>query len=132
MKNSDKEVLKANESFYQALRDGDFQSMDSLWANQDEVAVVHPGWSPLHGREAVMESWRRIFGGGSTSEITCSKAEAHILGNVAYVVCSECFPEGELVATNIFKLEGEEWKMVHHQGGVMTAPVIDSEGETIH
>lgn len=125
-------VLKANESFYEAMVTGDYRSMESLWAKDNDVVVVHPGWPPLHGWDAVMDSWRRILRGDSTRGIYCSNARPYVMDKVALVVCSECFPEGELVATNIFIFEDGKWKIMHHQGGPMHSIVEDSLPESIH
>lgn len=125
-------VLHANESFYEALNNSDYQSMELLWSNESDVVVIHPGWPPLHGREAVLDSWERILNGDSTRNMFCNNAKSYVMGRVAFVICSECFPEGELVATNIFILEGGEWKIVHHQGGPMQSVIVDTPAERIH
>lgn len=126
------QVLHANESFYEALINSDYQSMELLWANESDVAVIHPGWPPLHGREAVMDSWKRILAGDSTQGMYCSNAKFYLLDKVAFVICSECFPEGELIATNIFVLEKDIWKIVHHQGGPMQSIIDDASAERMH
>ena len=118
--------------FYDALVRGDYDTMESLWSESDDVAVVHPGWPPLHGREAVMDSWRRIMVGDSTRDIFCRDARCYLMDKTAFVVCSECFPEGELVATNIFVREDGEWKIVHHQGGPVQMLADDSAADTLH
>lgn len=126
------QVLHANESFYEALINSDYQSMELLWANESDVAVIHPGWPPLHGREAVMDSWKRILTGNSTQGMYCSNAKFYLLDKVAFVICSECFPEGELIATNIFVLEEDKWKIIHHQGGPMQLIIDDASAEKMH
>ena len=125
-------VLKANELFYQAMVKGDYVSMEPLWSGTDDIVVIHPGWPALHGREAVMDSWRRILVGNSTRDIFCRNARCYLADNMAFVVCSECFPEGELVATNIFVMEGGGWKIVHHQGGPIQMLAEDASAEIIH
>lgn len=125
-------ILKANELFYQAMINGDYSSMEPLWSASDDVTVIHPGWPALHGREAVMDSWRRIMTGPSTRDIFCRNARCCLADKMAFVVCSECFPEGELVATNIFVLEQGEWKIIHHQGGPIQVIADDTSAEIIH
>ena len=51
-------VLFANEAFYAAFRAGDMDAMAALWAEDHAVVCLHPGAGPIHGREAVLESWR--------------------------------------------------------------------------
>lgn len=117
MDNSVTEVLKINQAFYNTFAAGDYAAMEMLWAKLIEVSVIHPGSEILHGHEAVMISWRQILENSGGSQIRCSEPKAYILGNAAYVVCKEVFPEGWLIATNIFVLEEGAWRMVHHQAG---------------
>lgn len=49
-------VLHANETFYEAFRNCNYEVMDELWSRAREVTVVHPGWPGLMGREDVLES----------------------------------------------------------------------------
>ena len=132
MSDQDRHVLEANTAFYTALINSDYQTMESLWSHKSAVAVIHPGWPPLHGREAVMDSWRRILAGPSTSAMYCSNVKSYVMDKVAFVICSECFPEGELVATNIFVHEDGMWKIVHHQGGSLQSLFDDEAPERIH
>jgi hypothetical protein len=110
-------VLAANEAFYEAFAKRDILLMDSLWARRAPVACIHPGWDALSGRSKVMASWRSILEGPSPPSIKHSRASAHILGETAFVVCIESIPGARLIATNIFTLEEEAWKLVHHQAG---------------
>ncbi|HEY6335991.1 MAG TPA: nuclear transport factor 2 family protein, partial [Alphaproteobacteria bacterium] len=64
-------VLAVNEAFYRAFADRDLTAMDKVWARVVEVACVHPGWAPLYGRDAVMESWAGILSNPSAPDIRC-------------------------------------------------------------
>jgi ketosteroid isomerase-like protein len=109
------EVLAANADFYAAFARRDAAAMDELWARQAEVACLHPGWNPLVGREAVVQSWRGILlGGGAPASIRCQQAEAHVTGDAAWVICFEVIPGAALAATNLFVRESGRWRMVHH------------------
>lgn len=110
-------ILKINEAFYDAFARSDYQTMDALWARDHEVAVIHPGWDPLHGRDAVMDSWRRILAGPPSPGSHCKEAIAYVMTETAFVICTECLPEVDLVATNVFVKEQGEWRQVHHQAG---------------
>jgi ketosteroid isomerase-like protein len=110
-------VLGANQIFYKAFNNKDFESMENLWSSNKDIAVIHPGWPPVLGQESVLSSWKGIFEGGMSPAVNCANISANILGNTAIVICTELLEEGELVATNIFVLEEDAWKMVHHQSG---------------
>ena len=118
MNDDERLLLAANQTFYEAFANSDFEGMDDLWAREYPVTCIHPGWSGLIGREPVMASWRAILSSGETT-IESSSARACVLGDTAYVVCFEG-ARGEppiLVATNIFAREGGRWKLVHHHAG---------------
>lgn len=108
-------ILFANEALYQAFADGDYPAMRALWAEQAGVSCIHPGWEPLFGREAVLESWRAIL--ADPPPIHCSNARVEVLGSSALVLCFETIRGNHLIATNVFTLEDGAWRLVHHQAG---------------
>ncbi|BDG05516.1 nuclear transport factor 2 family protein [Anaeromyxobacter oryzae] len=116
MSASELDVLEANAAFYRAFASGDADAMGSVWSEQHPVACIHPGWDVLDGRDRVLESWRGILESDNAPEVSCSVAEAHVLGDVAFVTCHEVIEEGgRLAATNVFVREDGTWRMVHHQ-----------------
>ncbi len=118
-------VLFANEAFYRAFADSDFDTMAQLWASGEPVTCIHPGWPPLTGRDSVIESWRRILANGQAPKVACVQPEAFLLGDAAFVICYEAVDDNALVATNLFRREGRQWKLVHHQAG--PAPALPPE-----
>ncbi len=126
------EVIDANERFYAAFGSGDVAAMEELWAETHDVGVIHPGWPPLHGRDTVLGSWRRILEGPGRPQIACTRARVIQLGETAVVVCYEQLDDGDLIATNVFHREGGRWKLVHHQAGPVP-PLADADpDETVH
>jgi ketosteroid isomerase-like protein len=121
-------VLFANEAFYAAFTGRDLQAMDQVWSHRETITCIHPGWTPLFGREAVMESWRAILTNPQSPEITVSGANATVLGEVAYVLCYEHLSDAVLIATNVFVREDGWWRLVHHQAGT-SPPPAESEAE---
>lgn len=109
------EVLDANEGFYRAFAARDLDAMQRVWADRLPVVCVHPGWDVLVGRDRVIASWDGILSSPSSPEVSCDRAEAHVLGEVALVTCHEVLPGGRLAATNVFAREDGRWRMVHHQ-----------------
>jgi ketosteroid isomerase-like protein len=116
----EEEALAANAAFYAAFAASDAGRMDAVWARRAPVACVHPGWEVLAGRDAVMESWRRMFETGGAPPILCEKAAAHLLGAAAFVTCFERVPGAVLVATNFFVREEGRFRMVHHHASPLT------------
>jgi len=126
-------LISANEAFYVAFVTGNAGLMEKLWSAQADITCIHPGWPPLDGRDDVMESWRCIL--SAESPLTgISSARAYLYGTVGYVICQEHLERGILIATNIFSLEGECWKLVHHQAGISPsdpAPHINDGPQTL-
>lgn len=120
-------VLAANAAFYMAFAARDVATMDRLWAERHPVACVHPGWPPLLGREAVMESWQRILANPAAPKIRCFHERALIYGTVALVICHEILQAGLLVATNTFVREGGLWRLAHHQSSPVAEGALVTE-----
>ena len=130
-------ILFANDAFYAAFANGDFAAMDAIWAKRAPVCCIHPGWSPLNERDAIMQSWRGIFNAPPQGNpprpftIRCVKPEAYLLGGAAWVACYEILPNGILIATNIFVHEDNAWRMVHHHASPAPDMRADDEAEPI-
>ncbi len=115
----DLEVLEVNEAFYRAFASRDPAAMERLWAERHPVACIHPGWDVLAGRDAVLDSWRSILASPEAPELSCSFAEAHVMGDAAFVTCHEVLGTGRLAATNVFVREAGAWRMVHPQATII-------------
>ena len=115
-------VLDANRAFYTAFQKRDNNAMEHIWAEQHPSSCIHPGWAPLMGRQAVMASWRAIFGSPEPPRIEMTDASAVVLGGAAFVTCIEHLADGTIAATNVFVEEEGRWRMVHHHGGPMPPP----------
>lgn len=132
MSKGDQQILEINNAFYQAFSNSDIQAMESLWSSQHDVAVIHPGWSALHGRDSVLSSWRQIMESGNSPTINCLDAKVYLQDKIAIVICTEKLSEGSLIATNIFVMEDNSWKMIHHQAGPLPDLVVHSEKQSLH
>ncbi len=110
-------ALAANEAFYRAFNQKDVAAMDDVWSASPDVTCVHPGWNVLQGREAVLESWHNILGNPNQTRIVTGGATVSLHGTMALVICRELVGGSPLVASNVFALEGEAWKLVHHHSG---------------
>ena len=110
-------VLAANERFYAAFADCDFEAMSALWAEDSDVTCIHPGWAVLSERDQVLESWGAILTNPDNPDIACVRPMVHWFGETACVTCYEVVGNAILAATNIFVLERARWRMVHHQAG---------------
>lgn len=121
------DVLRINERFYEAFRTRDIEGLEALIARESPVAVIHPGWRALSGRDEVMASWRAIFRNPRAPEVRCEGPVVFLMGESAMVICTELLPEGQLVATNLYVNEGGDWKMTHHHAGPGEGVAMDPE-----
>ncbi len=121
------EIRDANESFYQAFNRGDLNLMKSVWAQNDSVACIHPGWEVLRGFDVIIESWEKIFVGSENLEIKLSDIKVSGDGGMVWVSCQENLfamsmsgvQVSKVHATNLFEKVGDQWKMVlHHASSV--------------
>ena len=76
----EREVLEANAAFYAAFESLDPDAMAAVWATEEPVRCVHPGWPMIAGRESVLESWSRIFDNAAAMQFTIIDAEARVEG----------------------------------------------------
>lgn len=132
MTTEEQAVLTVNDAFYSAFSNNNLAGMEALWSVQHDIAIIHPGWPPLLGRESVLSSWKQIMQGGFSTNISCVNANANVLGNVALVICTELLAEAELIATNVFVLEAGIWRMIHHQAGPLHLSNNGYDGDTLH
>jgi ketosteroid isomerase-like protein len=117
-----KRVIAANTAFYQAFSHRDVAAMEEIWSRREDVAVIHPGWPGISGREEVMRSWQLIMEGPGSPEVESVNPVAYVMEDSAFVVTYEQVGGGFLIATNIFALEDGAWRMVHHQAGPTPRP----------
>jgi ketosteroid isomerase-like protein len=110
-------VLAANLQFYHAFTARDLAAMDALWARQAPVACLHPGWTALTDRDAIMESWEGILSNRDAPRIACFDEQVFLYGDVALVLCEEELEGGALAASNLFVREDNEWRIAHHHAG---------------
>jgi ketosteroid isomerase-like protein len=117
-------VIEANAVFYRAFESLEPDEMEAIWAAEEPIRCVHPGWALITGREAVLESWERIMDNASVMQFTVIEPAATVVGDWAWVVCGERLTsvqggrvaEGLVQATNMFHREGGRWLIAHHHG----------------
>ncbi len=118
------EVTRINEAFYKSFEGLDISAMDDIWAHQEYVTCIHPGWSIRVGWPAVRDSWVVIFNNTFSMEFQLSELQVQVAADVAWVICTENITSrvGEteqnsvVVATNLYERIDESWKIIHHHG----------------
>ena len=125
--NDNDAILAANAAYYRAFSTGDVAAMSRLWAD-DGVSCVHPGWTPLIGRAAVVDSYRNILASPNRVRIAHREDTAIVTGDEGRVLCIEIV-EGTalLAATNCWRRVAGAWRMVHHQASPIAVQAEASE-----
>lgn len=118
-------LLEANAEFYRAFRTGDMTAMTALWADDDDILCTHPGHATLQGRAEVLESWFDILAG--PPDVATTQTAAQLRGAMGIVTCVEKIGTAHLSATNLFRMDQGAWKMIHHHGSQIFAPMEDQE-----
>ena len=133
-------VREANERFYRAFESLNLEAMEAVWAHEDDVECVHPGWDLLVGWDAVRASWEIIFKNTEEIRFTLGDVRIRILGPIARVTCTENIlsqSRGKVsvtsvLATNLFERTSGEWQMIHHHASHVFSEPLSPEPETFH
>lgn len=116
--------MAANRRFYEAFESRDLDAMAAVWSAKDDTVCVHPGWVALHGRAAILSSWRALFEGPQRLQFIVTDERVVVSGETAWVSCDENLLSDGAGATvsalNVFVREGRQWLMTVHHG----APVM--------
>lgn len=124
-------ALAANARFYAAINamfKGDLGPIEAVWSHSDDVTYMGPTGAFDAGWSAVLKDWE-----GQAAQKLGGKVEpveVHVIVGQNLAVVND-FEEGEntnaegkvqhvrLRATNIFRKEGGQWKMVGHHTDVL-------------
>ena len=121
-------LIVANAAFYAAFASGDVAGMERLWADDDTVSCIHPGWPAIVGRATVIGSWRDILKNPERPEIVCAEPQAIVDGDTGRVLCIEIVDGTALAAANHFRRVGDTWRLVHHQSSPI-AQIVEQADE---
>jgi ketosteroid isomerase-like protein len=132
-------IKSANTAFYRAIESGSVERMEELWAHEDYVRCIHPGWDVVTGWAKVRQSWEQIFADGQKMRISPTEVSVFFSGDFAWVACTENitifedtnFDTVQAIATNLFQQRKGKWLLVHHHASPIPMLVPDSESDTI-
>lgn len=116
-------AASAQDSFYQALADGDLDTLMSLWVNDDAVLCILPSGERLCGPEAIHDALEEIFARGGV-RVAYQELQSFETGTVSVHHVIEQFQFGQAhdisqrvftYATNVFLRTPYGWQlMLHH------------------
>jgi ketosteroid isomerase-like protein len=124
-------------AFYDALNRADVDALMALWADDDEIACIHPGGPRLIGHRAIRASWSIILEHGGLHIMPSVLHETHnLMCSIHSVVEGVTAASGEpahLVASNVYIKTPKGWRMVLHHVSVAPGPVpVENPAQILH
>jgi ketosteroid isomerase-like protein len=135
------EVRQASDSFYAALNQllkGNPSSMSEVWSHGGDVSTMHPIGGREIGWDQVWQTWQQTSQGLAQvdlSDVTVPDLVVIPVGSdAAYTLGTEQIRgnvggqevSGGARATNVYRREGGQWKMVHHHGDALPQELIQA------
>lgn len=123
-------VRAANLRFYAAFESLDLAEMDAVWAHEEDVQCVQPGWELLLGWDDIRERWARVFKNIKRVRVALSGVRVRVEGRVGWVACaarittafSDGFDEAIVQVTNVFVERDGRWLLVVHHASPLLIP----------
>lgn len=108
-------------AFYEALQGGDIDRLMACWADEDDIACVHPGGPRLVGAGAIRAAFDAMFANGSirahaekVRKIETMGASVHSVLERIEVMTEEGPRHAYVIATNVYHKTAQGWRMVAH------------------
>jgi len=129
-------VLRANAAMYAAFETGDVDLMAVVWDADDPDAVVcvHPGWTMLRGRTAVLRSWSAVMANTDYIQFFLTDVQVAVQGKAAIVTCTENVltsadvgDSASVVATNVFVQRRDGWRLQVHHGSPVLGTLTEQD-----
>lgn len=129
-------------SFYDALQHGDLDKLMSVWAEDDEIACVHPGGPRAVGMVAIRASFESVLSQGAlqvTAEqvrrLETATCAIHHVTEKIQAMTPEGLQVAYVMATNVYLRTSQGWRMVLHHaspGQPHDMPDVTELGATLH
>jgi len=123
--------------FYEAMHIGNLERLMSVWADEDEIACIHPGGQRLRGAGAIRNSFESMFADGGSIQVVI--AEVHrvesLTSAVHHVVerIEMSTPNGPVhtfvLATNVYHKTAQGWRLVLHHASPGAYAESDAYGD---
>jgi ketosteroid isomerase-like protein len=109
-------------AFYEALQRGDIDQLMACWADEDDIACIHPGGGRVSGAGAIRASFEAMFalGGGIPVALeqvrrvdSLASAVHHVLEKVQ-ILAPDGPASAHVIATNVYHKTPQGWRLVVH------------------
>lgn len=125
-------------AFYRAFEAKDAQAMAGIWEDSEEIICIHPMGPPLSGRQAVIHGWREIFSGDAQMRLSLERVQIYRIENLAVHIVVEHIEVASgqrvspILATNLFRLGAQGWRMLTHHASPMPSPGVGLHHPKLH
>lgn len=129
-------------AFYDALQSGDIEKLMACWSDEDDIVCVHPGGARLLGPAAIRGAFDTMFANGAiraqplkVRRLQSLGASMHSLLERIEVLTEEGPRHAYVVATNVYHLTAQGWRMVAHHASPGTLPELQDASQvpfTLH
>lgn len=127
--------------FYEALQQADLERLMAVWADDEDVACVHPGGPRVTGPAAIRASFEAIFANGpipvqpeQVHRLDALSGAVHHLVERIDVRTDEGTRTAYVMATNVYLQTAQGWRLVAHHAspGSLQAPDDTPAGGVLH
>jgi ketosteroid isomerase-like protein len=123
-------ISKANAQFYSALNEmfkGDVEPMKKVWSHADDVTYMGPAGDMQVGWNSVLPIWKAQASKRLGGKVRVERLQMHVGRDLAVTSgyeMGENIVDGKpqkvsIRATNIFRKEEGQWKMIGHHTDIL-------------
>ena len=124
-------------AFYEALQTGDIDKLMACWGDEDEIVCIHPGGARLLGPAAIRSAFDAMFSNGAilarpvkVRKLQAISASVHSVLERIEVLTEDGPRHAYVVATNVYHLTAQGWRMVAHHASPGTANELQEASDT--
>ncbi len=129
--------------FYEAMQQADLEKLMAVWADDEDIACVHPGGLRLLGAGAIRASFEAIFANAAIDVHpdkvqrlhSHSSAVHHVIERVQQTPPGGVPQKAFVIVTNVYLLTEKGWRMVLHHASPGTTRELQEISEapsTLH
>ena len=112
--------------FFDAMQKGDIAQLMACWADEDDIACIHPGGARLLGANAIRASFESVFAHRELRVQIDDVARVEVLGSAAHTLLLRIgieLPDGlheaRLVVTHAYQKTPLGWRLVVHHASAL-------------
>ena len=133
---------EAEAEFYDALREADLDRLMAMWADDEEIACVHPGGPRVVGTVAVRAGFEAVLVNGpvhieiaDVRRLDTGDCAVHHVTEQVQMMGKRGLQTAYVMVTNVYVRQEDGWRMVCHHasaGMAQDLPDISEPPATLH